>query len=66
MADGSQLRCASKLHGILATGTIEVKCDSRFCGAGQGWAVYHTFDLATGELLNTNKFKNPPTAVGGG
>lgn len=59
--DAAQLRCQNKLHGLVANGIVEIKCDSRFCGAGQGWVILHEFDAATGELINTKKFKNPPT-----
>lgn len=55
-----QLRCGNKLHGLVHDGIIEIKCDSRFCGAGQGWTVLHEFSAVTGELITTNVFKNPP------
>lgn len=63
MTDRAELRCPSnKMHGILTgRGTMEIKCDSRLCGAGQGWAVIHEFNLTTGELVNTSTYKNPPT-----
>lgn len=57
----SELRCENKLHGMTDDGIIEVKCDSRFCGAQQGWTVLHRFDALTGDLLSTDKFMNPPT-----
>ena len=49
-----ELRCASKLHGIALDGyVVQVKCSSRFCGAGPGVVVYHYFDLRTQELKTT-------------
>jgi len=55
-----ELRCPSKLHGILLEGgVIEVKCDSRFCGHVSGVVVLHRFNAQTGELLETLNFKNP-------
>jgi hypothetical protein len=55
-----ELRCASKLHGILREdGTVEIKCDSKFCGHGPGVVVLHRFNVHTGELVETRNFKNP-------
>lgn len=54
------VRCGSKKHGaITEDGNLEVKCDSRFCGAGAGTVVLHTFDVTNGELVKTVMFKNP-------
>lgn len=53
------LRCEAKKHGELDEGLIEVKCSSRFCGAGPGVVVIHRFDTATGELVDTRQFKDP-------
>jgi len=56
----SDLRCESnKLHGILNDGVIEIKCSSRFCGAGRGVAVIHKFSTRTGMLIATLRFKDP-------
>jgi hypothetical protein len=56
-----ELRCEAKLHGIVedGQGTLEVKCDSRFCGHRPGVVVLHRFNLATGEVT-THRFANPP------
>lgn len=55
-----ELRCPSKLHGILLEGgMVEVKCDSKFCGHAPGVVVLHRFDLNTGELVETVNFRNP-------
>ena len=56
-----ELRCDHILHGIMRNGVLEVKCRSRFCGAGKGVVVIHRFDPATGELLGTKKYKDTPT-----
>lgn len=54
------LRCDYKLHGIvIRPGVAEVKCDSRLCGAQQGVVVLHHFDLETGDLIETVRFKDP-------
>lgn len=59
---GIALRCDNKLHGMLIdVGEVEVKCDSRFCGAHPGSTVLHRFSTTTGELLGTERFQNPPT-----
>lgn len=56
----TELRCPNKLQGLLVEGLIEVKCDSRFCGAMKGVTVLHRFDPHTGELVETLKFQDPP------
>lgn len=54
------LRCpGNKKHGMIVGGLIEVKCDSRFCGARSGVTVLHRFNSSTGELVETQKFKDP-------
>lgn len=57
------LRCSSKKHAVLNTDTIEVKCDSKFCGAGRGVVVLHTFDKATGVCLDTRRFRDPERKI---
>lgn len=54
----SDLRCDSKKHGeAIDDHTIEVKCNSKFCGAVPGETiVLHRFDLKT-ETMSTVKFK---------
>jgi hypothetical protein len=54
-----ELRCKSKKHAELDDSVIEVKCDSRFCGARAGVVVLHRFDASTGELKETLQFKDP-------
>lgn len=54
----AELRCPSKLHALLKGECFEVKCSSRFCGAGTGIVVLHLFSIHTGELIRTNKYNN--------
>jgi hypothetical protein len=57
MAD---LRCPSKKHAELVEPSIvEVKCNSKFCGAEDGAVVLHKFDATNGELISTRIFKDP-------
>jgi hypothetical protein len=53
------LRCPSKKHGEISDSLVEIKCSSRFCGAGPGVVVIHRFDGTTGELVETLQFKDP-------
>jgi len=59
-----ELRCDNEIKfGELfeEDSVIEVKCRSRRCGAGPGIVVLHGFDLESGKLLGTRKFREPPT-----
>lgn len=59
-----ELRCQNKMHGILSDeGIVEVKCDSRKCGARPGVIVLHRFSLADGSPIETLRFKNPDKEV---
>lgn len=56
-----ELRCAgNKLYGIVVdeatTGTLEVRCTSRFCGKQEGVVVLHRFDLSNGKYV-TKRYK---------
>lgn len=54
-----ELRCPGHLHGLLADDNrLEVKCSSRRCGAKSGVVVLHYFDLSTGRLVETRKFRD--------
>lgn len=56
------IRCPNKLHGRMVEegfGVLEVSCDSRWCGKTSGIVVLHRFDLDTGRLLETLRFKSP-------
>lgn len=56
----TDLRCDSKKHGVVISATmVEIKCDSRFCGARSGVTVLHRFSVETGKLVETLTFKNP-------
>ena len=54
-ADGIQIKCPSNVYGyaIGAVGSFRVRCKGKFCRNGEGKVTFHTFDLATGELLRT-------------
>lgn len=53
----TELRCNAKKHGVLLDDVIEVKCDSRFCGAKPGAIILHQFSRETGELVRTNEYR---------
>lgn len=55
------LRCDNKLHGVLDTDEelLEVRCTSRWCGKRNGIVVLHRFNVHTGELVETLRFKDP-------
>jgi hypothetical protein len=56
-----ELRCEHKMHGVLTdNGLLEVKCGSAFCGSKPGVVVLHRFDVVTGELVETKKYKDTP------
>lgn len=55
------LRCESKMHGrLIEGGLFEVSCGSAFCGKKPGVVVLHRFNIKTGELVQTLKFKDTP------
>ena len=57
-----ELRCPSKLLAqVTEQGLIELPCDSRWCGKQPGLVILHRFNAETGELVQTLKFKAPPT-----
>lgn len=55
-----ELKCR---HGIkfaeLENSVLYVKCRSARCGAERGVVVLHRFDTITGELLGTDRFRDP-------
>lgn len=57
----TQLRCEGDLFGILSDDhqTLEVKCKRRKCGARPGVVVLHTISLATGQVVQTQQFRDP-------
>jgi hypothetical protein len=58
-ATSIDLRC-NVLHGVLiGDGHIEFKCRSRFCGYQSGVVILHYFDVHTGQLTNTLRFRSP-------
>jgi len=57
-----ELRCDwGSMHGYLdeTTGLVEVKCRNPKCGAKAGVVVLHRFDVKSGALEETVKFKDP-------
>jgi hypothetical protein len=56
----TDLRCRGKLHGILiGDSTVEIKCRSAICGAKAGVIVLHEFNIHTGKITRTRRFKDP-------
>lgn len=54
-----ELRCHGRIHGrIQSDHRFEVKCHSRACGAKSGVVVLHYFDVNSGKLLETKRFKD--------
>lgn len=58
-----ELRCSNKKHAEVIEpgvgGIIEVKCDSKFCGAGAGAVILHRFEVSTQNLIETRYYKDP-------
>lgn len=54
-----ELRCPSRLFGVIKDHLIEVKCSSRFCGADRHTIVLHYFNPLGGDMVKTVKYKNP-------
>lgn len=55
-----ELRCDNRiLFGTVDGDVLEVKCRSRRCGHEGGVVVIHRFDLETGNLVGTQRFKDP-------
>lgn len=70
--NGHQLRCRSKLHGIIKhfppdkyssveRDLLEVRCKDKWCSERNGMkvVVLHYFNVVTGELEHTTKYKDP-------
>lgn len=57
----TDLRCEHGiLFGVLEDGVVEFKCRSARCGAVKGQVVVlHRFSVASGEPVETLKFKEP-------
>lgn len=58
-----ELRCENRLHGRLSEvdgrPALEIVCRSAFCKGPEGAVVLHFFDVATGDLIATRRYKNP-------
>jgi hypothetical protein len=60
--DRIELRCDKRLHGVLTEGgLLDVSCRSALCGHRDGIVVIHSFDVDTGELIATKKYRDYPT-----
>lgn len=57
-----EIRCENKKHFEILEGVIEVKCSSRFCGAGSGFVVIHRWTL-TGDRLPDRRFADAVAAL---
>jgi len=56
------LRCQGGLAArVTDEGLVELPCKSRWCGKRPGVVILHRFNPKTGELVETLKFKAPPT-----
>ena len=55
------IRCDNKKHGEILEGILEIKCSSRFCGAGIGVVVIHRWTIA-GDRLPDKLFADPVPA----
>lgn len=53
------VRCDNKLHAVLDGSVLEVRCNSRWCGKRPGVVVIHRFNILTGELIETLRYKDP-------
>lgn len=61
------LRCPAKKHGELEGDMISIRCRSAFCGHEPGVVVIHRYATATGEHIDTQRFRDPgpqPTKEG--
>jgi hypothetical protein len=64
-APATQLRCRSKLHGIMkpqpdGSELLEIRCKDKWCAErGAGLVVLHYFNVDTGELIKTKKYRDP-------
>lgn len=52
------LRCEGKKLGELRDNILEIRCKSVFCGHVSGTVVIHRFDVLTGKLIETKKYKD--------
>jgi hypothetical protein len=55
-----EFRCDNRiLFGRMIDGLLDVKCRSSRCGAEPGIVVIHRFDIHTGMVIETRRFKDP-------
>lgn len=62
----TELRCEGTLYGVISDDyqTIEVKCKRRKCGFAPGVVVLHTILLQTGQVIDTQRFREPRNMKG--
>lgn len=54
-----EVRCDNKKHAVIEDGVIQIRCGSAFCGKRPGVVVLHMFDVASGNMIDTKRFKDP-------
>lgn len=55
-----ELRCPGRIHGILDGNVLKMRCFTKVpCGAGNGVVVEHYFNIETGQIIETRKFRDP-------
>jgi hypothetical protein len=60
VVEGVELRCDNGIKfGELEYSVLQVKCRSARCGAGRGVVVIHSFDLLTGKMVGTDRYRDP-------
>lgn len=67
--EGMQLLCPSEKWGTVigaTAGIYRVRCRGKLCRGPEGTVTFHTFDLATGDILRTEtpSYRNPAELVG--
>lgn len=65
MTSGAELRCKSKLQGIIkekpcGARVLEIRCKDKWCADRRaGEVVLHEFDLESGKLVKTKRYRDP-------
>jgi hypothetical protein len=69
VAEATKLRCRSRLQGIIkeypnGKRLLEIKCKDKLCADRRaGVYVLHYYDLESGQLVNTKKFRDPKRSL---
>lgn len=54
------LRCPTRLQAVLhEDGVLEVRCKNNRCGHAPGVVVIHRFNIKTGDLIDTKRYRDP-------